>query len=318
MTVLWSVISAVIIIAGIVLYILMGFNFAADKPTSYKFEVTYDTVVTVGENAEEDLAKACEDAFAANGISYSEKQTYDITGGGILEYTFAGTVDSAKLKTVEGKLETEFLKQGVYADADVSVSVHSLEQVVFTEAQWRGAIALAVGAIVALAYIAIRFGLPTAISGLIGAVHSAFLTLAVLVVARVPIYGYAPILFAAIATLLAVLLWTVIGAKMRENFKSPEFNGVSAEEGVSASVSMASKGVLAIAVVIAVAFALLGGLATSGVMAFFLPALIPVLVVTYSSLVFTPAVHAQIKASFDRAAAKRKRYDYKKSESENA
>ena len=127
-----------------------------------------------------------------------------------------------------------------------------------------------------------------------------------------PVFGYAPVLFAAFAVFVSLMLWGFVCAKMRTNFKDSAYVGFSAAEAVEESRDSALRPVLGVVVATALAFALLGGLATAGMRYFFLPALIPVAVGTYSSLVLVPAIYAQFKKISDRIAAKRKRYDYGK------
>ena len=309
----WVAISAVVILAGAILLGLLGFNYGADVPSSKRFEVIYDTVVTIGEDTEEQLQKLCEDTFAENGLTVVEKHVYTMTGGGSVEYVFAGDADTDALKAAKTAVETALTDEnGIYADADTSVSFHEVERQYFTEATWRGAVAIAVGAVVALVYVGVRFGVGKALAGLIGAAHDALFTLAVIVICRIPVFGYAPVLFAAFAVFVSLMLWGFVCAKMRANFKDPAYVGLSAAEAVEESRVSALRPVLGVVVVTALAFALLGGLATAGMRYFFLPALIPVAVGTYSSLVLVPAIYAQFKKISDRMAAKRKRYDYGK------
>lgn len=320
----WIAVSAVVIAAGIILFALLGFNFSADRPQSKTFEVKYDTVLVINEK-EEDLQKLCEDEFRAQGVSYSAKATVEdvnlsnmvATGDMILRYTFNGDVSSDLLQAAKTKIVSALGGEG-YADADTSVSVHSLEKEKFFEADWRGAVAVATGVVVALIYVAVRFGVGSALTGLVACVHDVLATLALIVICRIPVYAYAPLLFGSIAAFLSVILWIVQCMKMRENFKDPSFRTLTAAEAVEESGKTARNTVLGISVSLALLFAVLGGVATAGVRLVLLPALIPVAVSTYSSLVFAPAVHAPIKEKFDRLAAKRKRYDYGKKKAEKS
>ncbi len=314
---IWIALSAVIILAGIILAAVLGFNFSADQPDVYRFEVKYDTAVTISETAEADMQEACEDAFAANGISYSSMQTYEVTAGGIIEYTFSPDTAESSLKAARDAVQAFADGQEPFSDADITVVVHTVELQGFYTAQWRGAVAIGVAAIAALIYVAVRFGISCALSGLCGAVNSTLLSVALLAIFRIPVYGYTPLLFAAASMFLTFLLWTFVCAKLRENAGEPAYAGLSAEDYVAACVRDSRKTLLAVLIAAAVAFLLLGGLATSGVMVFFLPALLPVAVSAYSSFVLIPAVHTQIKGAFDRAAAARKRYDFGKGKKTN-
>lgn len=312
----WLAISAAVIIAGIVMYVLMGFNFAATETKTV--EISYNAVVTINEK-EEELASVCEDAFSSKGVVYQKKERTDelnpnyfsATGETVLRYTFSGDVSDEALAAALDAVRTQLSEKGaVYTDVYVS-PVHTLTAESFYEAAWRGAVAIAVGAVVALIYIGFRFGLGSALTGAAVCVHDVFLTLALLAVTRLPLYAYTPLLFAAIAAFLSLLLWMVQCMKMRENFKDPAYVALSAEEAVQESYRSSKKTGLILSGVLFLVFLVLGAVAAKGVMLFMLPALIPVLVSAYSSLVVAPAVYVPIKAKFDRMKSMRKRYNGK-------
>ncbi len=306
----WMAISSAIIIAGVVLFALFGFNMKADVPSGYSFEVKYDTVVTA-EQMEDKLKGVCENAFAANGLSAESETVAEVEGfNRVVKYVFDHSANKDALLKAETAVEEALAKDG-FENAMTYVSVNTVESESFTEAQWRGAVALAVGVIVALIYVLIRFGAASALGGLIAAIHDAFFTLAVLAVCRIPVFAFMPVTLAALAAFLSLLAWVLVGSKIRENGKAPEFAG-DAQEIVFASVSTMAKAVLSVSIALVVFFVLLGTLATKSATVFFLPALIPVAVCTYSSLVFMPAITAKLKEKLDRASNKRKRYQKSK------
>lgn len=292
----WIAISAVILVAGIVLFAIFGFNNAAEVPNAKSVEVSYDTVVTIGETTEADLQTLCENAFETNGLSVKNKRVYEVTGGGVVEYFFTADADVEKLNAAAEVIRNGLMDaNGAYADADTFVTVHSAEDVVFTESLWRGAVAIACGCVVALVYLAIRFGVKSAFTGLLGCVHNVFVTLALFAICRIPVLHYAPLLFGAIAMAISLILWTVQCMKMRENFKDPAFRTMMSADAVEESSATAFKTMIALVVAIAVVFAMFGGLAAPAVRLVFLCALIPVAVGAYSSLALLPSVHGHMK-----------------------
>lgn len=305
---LFTAVSAVILIAGLVLGILFGYNYAADKIESKTIEVTYDAVVLIGEKTEEDLQKLCEDQIKACGLKYTQKRTYEVTNGGMLEYTFASSASAEKLQAVKAAVESAiYAEDSVYADAEMYVNVHEYRAQPMYEAIWRGAIGVGVGVIVALVYVGIRCGLGRALVGACLALHDSALVLAILALTRIPVYTYAPVLFASVGALLSVLLWLIQSVKMRENFKEASFRGVSAAEAISASLKSSLPAIVAILIALAVPVALFGGIAVGGVRLFVLPLLLPIAVSAYSSLCLGPVLYAPIKDKFDKMALKRKR-----------
>ena len=87
---------------------------------------------------------------------------------------------------------------------------------------------------------------------------------------------------------------------------------LDAEEAVEEACRNSYKTVLCFAVPLAVALIVLGAVATAGVRMFMLPALVPLAVSVYSSLLLAPAVYAPLKAKFDRFKTRHKRYFGKK------
>lgn len=318
----WIAISAVLIIVGVVLMSIFGFNTSPDYNARKTFEVEYDAVLEVSELTD-DLEKLCEDTFRAKGISPVNVKKYDMSNGGYLEYTFRDSVSEAVL--LEGKEAVEKVVgvQGSeeiagsdekYSAATVTVSVHSVAGDGFNEAIWRGAVGVIVGLIVAWIYLIFRLGLTRASVGFIGAVHDGALTAALLAILRIPVYGYAPLLYAAIGALISLALWTLECAKMREHAKEDAYNALSAEDAVVYSVKSTFKTVI-LSVLTAAILLLVAGVALmiSGVGMqigiAFLTVLVALAVSTYSSLVLLPAIYAPWKAANDkRKAAKRGGY----------
>lgn len=308
---IYAAISAVVIIAGIILCILLNFNYAA--VASRRVEVTYDAVVTIAEK-EDELDSMCEKVFSESGLSVSSKQTgveldsqsLGETGGKAIVYSFSEGASENTLKNAAALIRQR--AEGSFGDAQISVSVHSAEGSQFYEALWRGAIALGVAAIVALVYIGIRYGVACALTGLFAVLNDVLFTLGLFAIVRIPVYAYAPLLFAGLAAVLSIVFWTVQCFKLKENGKDPTFAALSAADAVDKSCKSSLKSVLLFAAPIAAAFAVIGAVATAGVRLFFLSALIPLAVALYSSLLLAPAILVPFKARFDRLKASRKRY----------
>lgn len=310
----FAVVSAVVIIAGIILSILLSFNYISANERTV--EVSYDAVISIADK-EEDFQKMCETAFRENGVSVRDKQTgaeldsqsLGDTGVKLIVYKFAAGESENALKNAADTILRN--AQANYADADVSVSVHNSVDTRFYEASWRGAVALAVAAIVALVYVGIRYGVACALTGLVGVVNDTLFTLGIFVIARIPVYAYAPLLFAGLSAVLSVVFWTLQCFKLRENGKDPSFATLSAKDAVAQSCAGSYKSVLLLAASIAAAFAVIGAVAAAGTRLFFLCALIPLAVSLYSSLLLLPAVLSPIKEKFDRMKSTRKRYSGK-------
>ena len=318
----WIAISSAILIAGIILFILLGFNMTPEMKNNKTVEVSYGVTVEITTGAEEKLQDTCEKAFDANGLKVLHKNLVkeidsnsgSVTGDKKLVYTFSSDATDKALEAARVAIDSA---KGEFPDtADIFVSVHGGEGSLFGESIWRGAIALVVGAIVVLVYIGVRFGIGAALTGLTACVHDSFVTLAILAITRIPVYAFVPLLYAGVAAVVSLLLWLVQCIKMRENFKEPSYKSLSAEEAVAESWKTALFWIIGIGCAIAAAVVVCGAVATAGVRMSLLPALVPVAVALYSSLLFAPALHVHVKAAFDKLKLKNKRYIGKAKEKE--
>lgn len=324
MRMIWIAISAIVIIAGIVMGIFFGFNDNANAGKT--LEITYDAVIIIADD-EAAVQEACEKVFESNKLSVLKKTEpersqeimmdsstgeyyYSSSSEYKVQYVFDADTTDATMKTVATAVEQALAQFG---DANVNVSWHSLKASAhMTENVWRGAIAIAVGVIVALIYVAFRYGIGQAVAGLIAACNDVLVTLAILVIVRIPVVSYTAIVVAGLAAFISILLWLLTCGKLRETFKDPSFHSVSAEETVGDAMNGTKKGILSVVIAIAVVIVLLGAVAASGVRLFMIPVLIALAVSTYSSLVLAPAILTPLKSAIDRYQARKVRYNGKK------
>ena len=310
---LFALLSAVIIIAGIVMYALMGFHNTADRKT---LEISYDVTVTIADK-DDALATACENAISKQGLTYTAKQTSiarDTTSAGrtgdtLLSYTFANSVDTATIEKAAAAIRETLASE--YAEAEIYVSVHSGQEAHFYEAAWRAAVALAVVAVVALIYAAIRYGFANAITACIVAACGALMSAALFAIIPIPVYAYSPALYAGFGAVVSLLLWFFQSAKMRLTFKDPTSAALSAEEAIKKACRESRNTMLLIIIPLAVVFVIVGAVAAAGVRMFFLPALLPLAVSAFAAMLLGPAVLVPLKGRFDRMKSN-KRYVGKK------
>ena len=306
---IWLAVSAVVIIAGIVLMALLGFNTAADRPENVQFEVEYNISVINNEDMQTSLNKICEDVFKSNGLSVADMQKTVGTNEGqdrnAFHYCFTSDVSLEKQAKVEQEIDSKIAADSALSGEYVQIYTGWHTESVTTTAGyvWRGAIA--VGIVVALVYLGIRFGVGCALTGLAVSVHDALFTLAVLAIARIPVYATAPVFYAAAAAFLSLAFWLIHCMKLR-TLKKQSQTPVDAETAVETVYADAWKWVAVLAGVVAVIVLLLGLLATAGVRAIALPLLVSVLAAAYSSLLLGPAIHVHVKRAFDKLSRSNK------------
>ena len=303
-------VSSVIIIAGIILYALLGFNTMADKLDGYRIDVNYNVII--GLNDKEDaLAKVCEDAFSKNGVAYSEKNTLSAvdsssmneTTDEVLTYTFGQGVSEEALGKAVAEINAAVGEGTEFADAEVFARWHSLEGERFYDSAWRGAIAIAVAAIVALGYVCIRFGVSCGVAGFVSCAHDALFTAALLAVTRFPVYSFAPVLYAAIAAFISVILWLIVAEKCKKGFKE---GGKAGEEIVRAAVKDTFKSVLFTALAFGIGIVAVGAIAAGGTALAVLPVLLAVGVPIYSTHFIAPEICILIRGAIEKRKEKKK------------
>lgn len=310
---LWLGIAAVIIIAGSVLMGILGFNNSVTYPETKTLEVDYDIVMTLGETSEEELHKLCEETFAANGLTVLDTKVTSTTTGGSIEYIFSANADSAKLAAAKATIENALAKEdGVFADSETYVTVHATSATSFTTPLWRGAIGLVVGGFVALAYLTVRYGWAKGVAGLIVTCISPLVSVCVLAIFRIPVFGYTPVILALVGLLLTLVFWMMQCAKLKETEKNPAYAALSNEEKIGVAMKACKLPIAVIGGLSAFVCLLLFALTFSGAGVFFLTALIPVAVSVCSAFLLMPAAYAPVKNAMDKAAAKRARYDHVK------
>ncbi len=312
----WLAISAVIIVAGIILMSLLGFNTAPERAKSYSFEVRYDVSVEIDPQKVSALEGICEQQFEAHNVSAAARQdgndvTYNMT---VITYVFSGDTSADALKLAKKGIDDAIKANAGLSEALISVDYYELSNVggFAYDATWRGALGLTVGAIVALVYIGIRFGVGNAVTGLVLCAHDVAFTLSFLAIARIPTYTFAPLLFAAIAAVFSVVFWLIHCAQLRDAKKDAALRNLPSADAVSYAWENSWKKILIIAAAGIAMFAVAGGLAAAGVRLALLPAMISVAVAAYSSVLLGPALHIHIKGAFDKFFAKHKRYSGKK------
>lgn len=310
---IWIAISAVVIIAGIILMALLGFNTAAEKPQNSQFEVKYNVAVDIDEKKQDKLESLCEEVFKSNGLTVADMQkatSVVISSDSAQPFTasfvfyFTSEVSAETQEKVQGEVQTKIKADADLSGEDMVYTVwHSETVTSAADYVWRGAVA--VGIVVALVYVAIRFGVGSALTGLTLAVHDALFTLALLAITRIPVYAAAPVWFAATAALLSLALWLIHCMKLRAVKKESQVP-VDAETAVETAYAGAWKWIAVCAGIVAAVILLTGALATPGVRAAVLPLLVAVVGPVYSTLLFGPALHVHVRRAFDKLSRKGK------------
>lgn len=312
---LWAILSALVIVAGIVILAVFGFNPDTTVSDVKTLSVELESYVDISDARVESVKEICESEFEKAGLKDAYTVKADMSNGGELLYVFDKNTDDAKLNeakdAIGAALNAASEGDGALSGAFFYVSTGSENAIAVVPSGyiWRGALAGAVILLVIFVYVSVRYKLNMGIAGTVSSLVGALLTLAVVALVRIPVttsvayIGAFALLFTALTSMLTF-------NKMRENFKTDEYKAMSAEEAVSSSVQ--TKSVLFFALLSIIALVLVGAIAVTSVRWFAVAALVAVVMGTFSSLIFMPAMYLPMKKISDKRAAERARYDYKK------
>lgn len=303
-------VSLALIVAGAFVFGFLGFNPDSTTKDYTVIEVSDSGYMSLQDNFRTGLQDLCADRIEAEYDVADVRYTESTSAGGVIEFILrSGMPTQEFLDTLRSDIAASGI-EGIDV-ADVSVSVHSVENEEYTRYIWRTAIAGGVALVILFAYVAIRFKVGMGVSALVAAVHDVLLTLAVVALLRIPA-GVALIGVAAFSLLLSAILNLTVLGRMRSDFRSqPE--GLSARDAVAQSVASSRKNVLLVAVILAAAwvvFGVIGAIVGMDLLTIMLCALMSVVVSTYSSLIFMPALYACIKEKSDAKKADKARYNY--------
>ena len=299
---LWSVIVVIVIALGIVLSAVLGFNAHSSLQDAKSLTVTMNKYVYTNElDTVEDI---CEDVIGDLKVLYEVKS--EMTGDECeIVYVFASDVELANVESaLQNAFDAQMADGAALEGAFISVSSSSedVSAVVAKGFVLRGVIAVAVMAVLAFIYVAIRHSLGMGIVAAVSAIVGAGLTVAISVLARIPAtsaVAYAVViggLFSLVTTLLTL-------NKVHANLNAEE----SIEETVETSVpvyeifSLAILGAAAMLIVGVVS--VIGAGALTATLWFAVACVVAMAVSAFVGIVYAPALYVPLKGSVDKNVA---------------
>ena len=309
--VLLSIILAVVIALSVVVSAIFGVSYAATLSDANTLTVTVNK--TFYTTHEDDIKAVCEAEFTKLGISDSYNMTSLIGDDRELVYVFsAGEEMQKKVNAAKTALKATFesktdVENGAWKDDIVFITVTSASETLL--ANWpvsyvvRAIVAVAVIAVLAFAYIAIRYGLISGAVAGIATFAGGALSMAVILLTRIPVTN-STLYIAAIAAILTAVLTLLTLNKVRASLQSEEEQPAQA----LAENSVACKEILSFAAVAGVALVLVGAVATWSTRWFALAALIALIATTAVALFYVPALYSLFKGASDNKALKNATY----------
>ena len=311
--ILWSIISAVLVLVSIIVMAVAGANKSVEMKSSSTLTVSVTLSNTFYEDQKENFEQVAEKAIADAKLeaidSYAADKSLQLHE---LVYVFEKDTD---LTAVKDSLQLAYDAMDKQAGCTISVMANNnemLETVAGGDSKYlvSAGIACVVAAVFAFAYVAIRFNLWNGIVTFVAAIASAALTSAVILLARIPVAA-STVYTIMISMLLAIVVSVLFAAK---NSKAEKDNGALTDaEALSETVPVCDAvklgGMMAI---VAIAVGVIGAFTTVNFVWFAVATLVGVIAAMYASIILAPSVFLALRGVFANLQAARSRYDYKK------
>ncbi len=300
----WLAIPAVLVIAGLVIFFVLGFQPSSTIADNKSLVITHDQYVNITEDLKDSMLDTCMDEIDASGLTCIDYDISTTDTGGQIEFKFAPDTETSALDALGGSIVS-----ALNADAELQygwyhyVSHASVSQYAY-DYIWRAAISAGVALVIAFLYVTVRYRFSMGLAALIGGIVDMAVMLALVLILRISVTS---MLSAAVilALFYSVLVSCVAFGKMRSLLKSEEYAAMPAADGMENATRAAGRSVLLFGAVAAVFFVLLSVFCGAAVRSFTLPVVCAVAASTFSGTLLTPSLAAAFKAQGDKMRAKR-------------
>ncbi len=244
---LWITITLALIVAGMTILGIFGFNQTVDYSDSYELQVKVEK--NLGD-ANVIMTEEVDKYFAEKGIKDAEYSRQSETDGEKLIYKFKSSEalfeDANGLDTIKSelkaKIEQAFVDRGSeqikHAGLQVEVNAYSATHVI-NQNVWKFVLAIGIAVVVMLVYIMIMEKVAGSLTVFFNTIIASILTIALMALTRIPAYPY---LYGAIAisALLSSVISMVIVNRCKEIAKNVANEKMTAGEIVEKATSLST------------------------------------------------------------------------------
>lgn len=310
-TTLLSLIMAIVVAVSIVITAIFGVQFASTVGDNQTLTVTVNRYFY--DNGMEKIENECNAKFQKFGLSVKYAYKGEMSGDECeIVYVFDANANLASAKDELKSAFAEKTKDGGEWDGaflEVATAKETVQTKIPVAYTVRASIAVAVFAVLAFVYVALRYrlymGVTTALSVLLTAIESTALVLLL----RIPVTT--SVFYAvAVASMLASVFTLLTMHKIRANKEE-----ISTEEKVVSSI--ACKEIVATTATLGVALVLVGAVATWAVRWFALCALVALLVAFSIGVFVSPAIYLSLQKRADSKSVNRTKSGYVGAVAEN-
>lgn len=213
----WFIVGIlVVLLAGMTMFGIMGFNNTVDYSKSYEVQVSVDQTI---DQAKETLKSSADKYFSDNKISSVSYAYQELDEGATLVYKFNEDI-SDKVAGLEGAVNNNLKANDKTKDVIAKVVVSEVNGVNNTDTL-KTLLALGVGIVVIFVYALIMEKVSGAVSVLCSSILSLLVFISLLSITRLPAVPFVEIIGAVAVVFSALLSVSTVG-RYREELKSAE------------------------------------------------------------------------------------------------
>ncbi len=210
---IWAVITAVILVAGIVLFGVFGYGQTVDYKDSYSLSVSVSQNI---QDASEIMKQASDEYLSENNIKPAGYAFQEVGEGRTLIYKFNGDV-KLNVEELKTAVEAALAEKPVLDGLEVTCSYDGTKNIFDSQFGWI-MLALGIAAVAIFVYMFFMEKLARAISVLAVSVISALLFFAMMGLTRIPAYPFVNAVF-VLAAVLGAALASGLVSRMGEETK---------------------------------------------------------------------------------------------------
>ncbi len=314
---LWSILTVAIFLVGAIVLAFSGLHSVHDTRIGTTLTVSVPMAETFYEDEQANIEAKCEKAFADAGLKVIDSYTGEAgTMNHEIVYVFEkGANLSAVAESLDNSLGNAYEYCKITTAVNEQVILAYLPGGIVTFAL-RDAIAAVVFAVLAFAYVSLRFKLWNGILTVVAMAASAMITIGLTATTFVPFTG-STVYTVYLAMLLAAVLSVVFAASTRK----AEKNGadLTTPETLAEVIPVCETVKLGVAMLAMAVVVLVIGLIDATNFAWFaLGMLFATVGAAFSAVLLVPSLFIVLRKIFAKKEAEKSRYDYKKGKKSKA
>ena len=304
-----SVILGALLFLAFAFSVILGVNYAVNADSHQTVTVKVNDFHY--NNSIEGVEDVCEKVFKDNGLKYVYVYHGAMSADGELVYVFKSSADLATVsedlvKAFEA--QTDLAGSTVYgAEVFVQTANETVLVNVLKDYAGKTVLAIAVFAVLAFVYVALRYRLNMGLMAALSAVLGGLVSAAIILLVRIPVTT-SLLSVVVVSAMLSTAMTLLVFNKLRQNLKSEEFADKSAEEMIVES--FACKEIFALISVLGVAIVLVGAISRLNVFFFALTALIGLVCATLVGAGIVPAAYTFVLERMKKVQAQTNKSGY--------